>query len=93
MSDSLYERDPFAWSREQAAALRTPDSDSIDWGNVAEEIESLELYARARRVLIRDAALEGRRLDLPESTPYSWDDVLGRDGIWTPEPRYAEAQA
>lgn len=41
MSESLYERDPFAWSLEQAAALRAPGSNSIDYENVAEEIESL----------------------------------------------------
>ena len=154
MSDSLYERDPFAWSQEQAAALRAPGSNSIDFENVAEEIESLgvsirractsqienilehflklefigppepnlhwrkeinrfrlelerdmtpslgvqlpaeldRLFGRVRRALLRDAALEGRRLELPADNPYEWEQVLGgEDGLWSPEPRYLEA--
>lgn len=155
MSDSLYERDPFAWSKEQAAALRAPGSNSIDYENVAEEIESLgvsirractsqiknilehflklefigpeqahlhwrkeinalrreladdltpslaaqlpaeldALYAKVRRALLEDAVLEDRKLELPEQNPYSWDDVLGRDGLWAPDPRYDVAAA
>jgi len=46
MTDSLYERDPFAWSQEQAAALRAPGSNSIDYENVAEEIESVGVSIR-----------------------------------------------
>jgi hypothetical protein len=46
MSDSLYEQDPFAWAQEQAAALRAPGSNSIDYENVAEEIESLGISIR-----------------------------------------------
>jgi len=38
---SLYETDFFAWSRDQAAALRRRDAGAIDWDNVIEEIESL----------------------------------------------------
>ena len=38
---SLYARDLYFWSREQAAALRRRDSGAIDWDNVTEEIESL----------------------------------------------------
>ena len=40
-SNSLYRRDPFAWSKEQAEALRLRDLEGIDWSNVIEEIESV----------------------------------------------------
>ena len=38
---SLYARDLYSWTREQAAALRRRDAAAIDWDNVTEEIESL----------------------------------------------------
>lgn len=39
--DSLYERDFYAWTREQAAKLRARAHNDVDWENAAEEIESL----------------------------------------------------
>jgi len=39
--DSLYERDFYAWTQDQAAKLRARAHNDIDWENVAEEIESL----------------------------------------------------
>ena len=39
--DSLYERDFYAWTQEQAAKLRARAHNDIDWENVAEEIESV----------------------------------------------------
>ena len=39
--DSLYERDFYAWTQEQAAKLRARAHDDIDWENAAEEIETL----------------------------------------------------
>jgi hypothetical protein len=36
-----YEQDYFAWSKDQAARIRAAKPGSIDWENVAEEIESL----------------------------------------------------
>jgi hypothetical protein len=36
-----YNRDFFAWTQEQAARLREMRPNSLDWENVAEEIESL----------------------------------------------------
>ncbi len=36
-----YERDFYAWTQAQAAALRRADAVGVDWRNVAEEIESL----------------------------------------------------
>jgi hypothetical protein len=39
--DTLYERDFYAWTQEQAAKLRGRAHNDIDWENAAEEIESL----------------------------------------------------
>jgi hypothetical protein len=39
--ESSYERDFYAWSSEQARALRTRRPEKLDWENLAEEIESL----------------------------------------------------
>jgi Domain of unknown function DUF29 len=63
MSDSntLYDEDFFAWTKQQAKALRAAARNRInqplDWGNLAEEIEDLgksnrrELRSQIRRVL------------------------------------------
>lgn len=53
--DSLYEKDFFAWTQEQARALRevgqSPGSNlPLDWENLAEEIESL---GRSQRTALR----------------------------------------
>ncbi|MGH8013907.1 MAG: DUF29 domain-containing protein [Candidatus Binataceae bacterium] len=40
-TDSLYERDPYTWAFEQARALRERRVATIDWENVAEEIEDV----------------------------------------------------
>jgi hypothetical protein len=36
-----YDKDFYAWTQDQAARLRAARPDSIDWENVAEEIESV----------------------------------------------------
>lgn len=41
MSNSLYERDFYAWANEQAALLRAGKFESADIENIAEEIESM----------------------------------------------------
>ena len=41
MSNSLYDRDFYAWANEQAALLRAGKLDSADIENIAEEIESI----------------------------------------------------
>lgn len=41
MSDELYQRDFHAWALEQAAGLRNPGSNTLDYENLAEEIEGL----------------------------------------------------
>lgn len=41
MSNTLYERDFYAWANEQAALLRAGKLDSADIENIAEEIKSM----------------------------------------------------
>jgi hypothetical protein len=38
---SEYETDFYAWTREQAQALRARQGEALDWNNLAEEIESM----------------------------------------------------
>ncbi|HJU28752.1 MAG TPA: DUF29 domain-containing protein, partial [Candidatus Binataceae bacterium] len=38
---SEYETDFYAWTREQAQALRARQGEALDWNNLAEEIESI----------------------------------------------------
>ena len=38
---SLYDRDGYAWARQQAEALRRRNLEAIDWDNVIEEIETV----------------------------------------------------
>ena len=40
-NESLYARDGYAWSKQQADALRRQDLEAIDWDNVIEEIEAV----------------------------------------------------
>jgi hypothetical protein len=40
-SSDLYERDYYAWLRDQVRALRERRIEEVDWDNVAEEIEDL----------------------------------------------------
>src|SRR5271156_707238 len=54
LGGSLYERDPYTWSLEQARALRERHAAEVDWDNLAEEVEdwagrqadSLKSYCR-----------------------------------------------
>ena len=39
--ETLYERDFYAWLKDQAAKLRARSHNELDWDNLAEEIESL----------------------------------------------------
>jgi hypothetical protein len=58
MSNSLYERDFYAWANEQAALLRAGRLAEADLENIAEEIESMgrsekrELVSRLKVLLI-----------------------------------------
>jgi Domain of unknown function DUF29 len=52
-----YEEDFFAWTQEQAQALRVRATPGLDWDNLAEEIDSMgrrdrrKLESRLRRIL------------------------------------------
>ena len=54
-----YESDLYEWTKEQADALRRRASNSLDWDNLAEEIESLgtsqrsEIRSRLKVLLVR----------------------------------------
>jgi Domain of unknown function DUF29 len=41
MSNTAYDFDLYAWTQEQASALRRKAHNEIDWGNLAEEIEAV----------------------------------------------------
>ena len=57
-STSLYDRDGFAWAKQQAAALRRRDMEAIDWENVIEEIEGVGRAEQAPWVTHCEKALE-----------------------------------
>ena len=38
---ALYDEDPWAWARQQAAALRRRDYSAVDWDNLIEEVDDL----------------------------------------------------
>lgn len=47
------------------------------------------LYAEVREVLLaRPESMEWARITPPDS-PFSWEDLMGRGGDWTPEPATA----
>lgn len=43
----LYDRDFFAWANEQASLARARSGNTLDWDNVAEELESLGKQQRS----------------------------------------------
>ena len=57
-STSLYDRDGFAWAKQQAEALRRRDLEAIDWENVIEEIEGVGQAEQAPWVTHCEKALE-----------------------------------
>ena len=78
IEDSLYERDFYAWTQDQAVKLRARAHNDIDWENVAEEIESV---GRSDKKEIR------RRLGVlvqhllkwqfqPEMRSHSWQSTI-----------------
>lgn len=61
---SLYDRDGYAWAKQQAEALRRRNMEAIDWENVIEEIEA---GGRAeRRVWVSNCAAAIERMLLVE---------------------------
>jgi hypothetical protein len=45
-----------------------------------------DLYRDVRALMLARYAVEGRPVALPETCPYTWEDVLGRGTEWTPAP-------
>jgi hypothetical protein len=146
MSSDLYERDYYAWTQQQAAALRARrgGDNTLDFDNLAEEVEDLGrsqrracrsqivnilehllkiefvegpakhwasevlvfrreleddlsptlrsqlpdelagLYENARNILSAKLAAQSLPDRLPRTSPYAWEDVLGRGENWIP---------
>src|SRR5258708_34195053 len=81
----LYERDFFAWARQQAAALRSHDRETLDFDNLAEEVEDLarkerrELRSRLMRILahlLKFRFQPGRRSRSWEATLQTQRDAI-----------------
>jgi hypothetical protein len=76
---TLYERDFFAWTKEQGERLRARAHNDIDWENVAEEIESLGRRDRTEirnrlRVLIMHLTKWAYQ---PAGRCHSWQSTIG----------------
>jgi len=41
MAETLYEKDYVAWLQDQAAKLRSPERNTLDWQTLAEELEEM----------------------------------------------------
>ena len=59
MSNTLYERDFYAWANEQAALLRAGKLDHADIENIAEEIESMG-RSEKRELVSKWTGISGR---------------------------------
>ena len=71
---ATYERDFYAWTQDQAAHLRNIRPNTLDWENLAEEIESLGRTERteiASRLNILVVHLLKWQFQ-PEARSYSW---------------------
>ena len=85
MSNSLYERDFYAWANEQAALLRAGRLAEADLENIAEEIESMgrsekrELNSRLRVLLMH--LLKWRHQPMLRSKSWSNTIAAQRDDI------------
>jgi hypothetical protein len=73
-----YEKDPYAWSQEQAAFLRSGQFRNLDVDHLAEELESLMASdKRALRGFIRNLLLhELKKKYQPEKATKSWDQSI-----------------
>ena len=81
-SASLYDRDTYAWARQQADALRRRDFEAVDWDHVIEEIEDVGLAERETWISGCAGAIE-RMLVVEhweDASASSLDDL--EDEIW-----------
>ncbi|WP_442579904.1 DUF29 domain-containing protein [Mesorhizobium sp. ASY16-5R] len=84
--DSLYERDFYAWTQEQAAKLRARTHNDIDWENLAEEIESVGRSER-KEIRTRLALLIHHLLKWqfqPGRRSESWRITISEQRTWIP---------
>jgi hypothetical protein len=150
MADDLYHDDYYAWTLSQAEALRARKAgeNSLDYDNLAEELEDLgrsearacesltekivehllkiqfdgdpsnvphwsveirafrrmlrknlstsleprmrdrlsSIYADVREGLVDQYGLLGRQIELPETCPYEWEQIVARETNWIPNP-------
>jgi hypothetical protein len=149
MADDLHDTDFYAWTQAQARALRSREAgaNSLDYDNLAEEVDDLgnsvrracvsqidnilthllkitlqggddvahwaseivafrielerdltptlraslpreldAIYLAARRRLTARWRAEGVAIDIPERSPFGWDEVLGKGADWVPDP-------
>ncbi|MCC6735948.1 MAG: DUF29 domain-containing protein [Bauldia sp.] len=82
--DSLYERDFFAWTQEQARLLRERQPEGIDWSNAAEELDSLgrsnKTEIRSRLIVLLMHLLKWQFQ--PEKRKDGWLTTIGQQRIW-----------
>lgn len=78
---SGYDTDVYAWAMRQADLLRHKQLDGIDWGNVAEEIESLGKEQRhALRSSYRLLVMHLLKWQYqPPRRSRSWSNTIGRE--------------
>jgi hypothetical protein len=79
----LYERDLYAWSREQARLLKARRLDKIDAGNIAEEIldvgsNEYDKLGSALRVLLVHMLKWDRQ---PEKRTRSWENTIAEQRV------------
>jgi hypothetical protein len=73
-----YEQDFYAWTREQASALRTHRPNAVDWQHIAEELESMggseqrEMENRLRVILMHLLKWQAQ----PAFRSRSWERTL-----------------
>lgn len=91
MSDTktLYREDVFAWSKEQASALRSAarggSNPKLDWENLAEEIESVgisqlhELKSHIRNIIEHLLKLQYSRASYPRN---GWAESIYAESIY-----------
>ncbi len=82
-------RDTVPHWRAEIVAFRTDLEDELTPSlRAALPAEIDHRYASAVRKLSARLLAEARDVALPQSNPYSWEDVLGRGQDWTPGPSY-----
>ncbi len=85
-SESLYDRDYFAWSKQQAAALRARASSAnmLDYDNLAEEVEdlgrSMLRACRSQLLNVLTHLLKLRYIASPETFPHWRGELLNFRG-------------